>query len=247
MDGQLGKATGKGDAANQVKEFISTAAAVRPLLIMSYECYRIHATALNACKEVGLLVCDEAHRLKSGTESKTMTALAASPARARLLLTGTPVQNDLLEFYSLVGAGFPSCVPPPGPDPDHPTHHKHTLTPTPIHTPTGQLREPRRAGPPGQVPLGVRHAHRQEPRPARLGHREGVRRRALPRAHGRGQGLCVFLGLSLVSPSFPVFCVGYLQTTLPRPTNTPTHNTHPPNRPHRASSSAAQRPRSCGR
>lgn len=31
-----------------------------------------------------------------------MNALAASPARARLLLTGTPIQNDLLEFYSLV-------------------------------------------------------------------------------------------------------------------------------------------------
>jgi hypothetical protein len=68
--------------------------------------YRINAAALNACKEVGLLVCDEAHRLKSGTDSKTMNALAASPSRARLLLTGTPVQNNLEEFWALVRSGL---------------------------------------------------------------------------------------------------------------------------------------------
>lgn len=51
---------------------------------------------------MGLLVCDEAHRLKAGSDSKTMAALSACPARARLLLTGTPVQNDLNEFFSLV-------------------------------------------------------------------------------------------------------------------------------------------------
>lgn len=98
MDSQLGKATGKGDAAEQIKTFVTSSPAVCPLLIISYETcvcgvltrvfhplhaftysspphpptctlardsYRINATALNACKEVGLLVADEAHRYVS--------------------------------------------------------------------------------------------------------------------------------------------------------------------------------------
>ncbi len=42
-----------------------------------------------------------------------MNALAASPARARLLLTGTPVQNNLTEFYELVRRGPPLAPSPP--------------------------------------------------------------------------------------------------------------------------------------
>lgn len=42
-------------------------------------------------------VCDEGHRLKSKDGSKTMIALAGCPTRARLLVTGTPIQNNLSE------------------------------------------------------------------------------------------------------------------------------------------------------
>ncbi|KAF2347989.1 SNF2-related N-terminal domain [Trinorchestia longiramus] len=42
----------------------------------------------------GLVICDEGHRLKNPT-SKTSAALAALPIARRVLLTGTPVQNDL--------------------------------------------------------------------------------------------------------------------------------------------------------
>lgn len=43
VDSQLGKATGKGDAAEQIKTFVTSAPAVCPLLIISYEaCVRGH-------------------------------------------------------------------------------------------------------------------------------------------------------------------------------------------------------------
>uniref|UniRef100_A0A672SIF3 RAD54 homolog B n=1 Tax=Sinocyclocheilus grahami TaxID=75366 RepID=A0A672SIF3_SINGR len=56
---------------------------------------------LNVCVvSVGspLLICDEGHHLKNGT-IKTTNAVTALSC---LNLTGTPVQNDLQEFYSIV-------------------------------------------------------------------------------------------------------------------------------------------------
>ena len=38
------------------------------MLVISYESYRAKAMAVNAIKDVGLLVCDEAHRLKGGDD-----------------------------------------------------------------------------------------------------------------------------------------------------------------------------------
>lgn len=94
VDSAMGKALGKGDAKEQVNTFCTSSGQHSTVLFISYEGYRIHAAALNACQQIGLLICDEAHRLKEGG-SKTLVALAASPAQARLALTGTPVQNDL--------------------------------------------------------------------------------------------------------------------------------------------------------
>ena len=48
-----------------------------------------------------LLICDEAHRLKNDATATTM-ALAQLPCRRRVLLSGTPMQNDLGEFYAMV-------------------------------------------------------------------------------------------------------------------------------------------------
>jgi SNF2 family DNA or RNA helicase len=65
------------------------------LLIISYETFRIHASIINAAAGLGLLICDEGHRLKSSDSTKTMKALEACPATKRLMITGTPVQNNL--------------------------------------------------------------------------------------------------------------------------------------------------------
>ena len=68
--------------------------------ILSYETFRLHATVLHQ-GEVGLVLCDEGHRLKN-SENQTYQALMSLKAKRRVLLSGTPIQNDLLEYFSLV-------------------------------------------------------------------------------------------------------------------------------------------------
>ena len=48
-----------------------------------------------------MILCDEGHRLKN-SENQTYQALSNSTAKRRVLLSGTPIQNDLLEYFSLV-------------------------------------------------------------------------------------------------------------------------------------------------
>uniref|UniRef100_A0A8C5D3H0 RAD54 like n=1 Tax=Gouania willdenowi TaxID=441366 RepID=A0A8C5D3H0_GOUWI len=71
-----------------------------PILIISYETFRLHAEVLHRCK-VGLVICDEGHRLKN-SDNQTYQALNAMSAQRRVLISGTPIQNDLLEYFSLV-------------------------------------------------------------------------------------------------------------------------------------------------
>lgn len=71
------------------------------VLIISYDCYRRHAEKFNQEGSCDLLICDEAHRLKNAKTS-TYSALDALPCKRRLLLSGTPMQNDLDEFFAMV-------------------------------------------------------------------------------------------------------------------------------------------------
>ncbi|XP_012276152.1 DNA repair and recombination protein RAD54-like [Orussus abietinus] len=71
-----------------------------PVLIISYETFRLHSKVLHD-DEVGLVLCDEGHRLKN-SENQTYQALMGLKAKRRVLLSGTPIQNDLLEYFSLV-------------------------------------------------------------------------------------------------------------------------------------------------
>ncbi|CAM6070408.1 unnamed protein product [Sphagnum tenellum] len=82
-----------------------------PLLITSYELLRKYQDAIASAKP-GLLVCDEAHRLKNCSGNKTIDALLGLECPRRILLTGTPVQNDLNEFYAMVDFANPSLLGP---------------------------------------------------------------------------------------------------------------------------------------
>ncbi|XP_029671739.1 DNA repair and recombination protein RAD54-like [Formica exsecta] len=73
---------------------------VTPILIISYETFRLHSHVLHQ-DEVGLVLCDEGHRLKN-SENQTYQSLMGLKAKRRVLLSGTPIQNDLLEYFSLV-------------------------------------------------------------------------------------------------------------------------------------------------
>lgn len=71
-----------------------------PILIISYETFRLHAHVLQT-SEVGLVLCDEGHRLKNH-DNQTYQALMGLKCKRRVLLSGTPIQNDLLEYFSLI-------------------------------------------------------------------------------------------------------------------------------------------------
>lgn len=79
-----------------------------PVMIVSYETLRSLTTELANC-EIGLLVCDEGHRLKNG-ESLTFTTLTSLKVQRRVILSGTPIQNDLSEYFSLLNFANPNFL-----------------------------------------------------------------------------------------------------------------------------------------
>lgn len=101
------------EAEQMVTDFTLSAASVTPVLILSYEMLRKHADILvsgTGSRNIGLLVADEAHRLKSVGGNKTIDALISCPARYRVLLTGTPIQNNLDEFFAMTRIAAPNVL-----------------------------------------------------------------------------------------------------------------------------------------
>ncbi|WIA32931.1 hypothetical protein OEZ86_006099 [Tetradesmus obliquus] len=81
-------------------------------LIISYETFRLHAPRLTAPGSCDLLICDEAHRLKNDA-TLTNRALDSLPCRRRVLLSGTPMQNHLDEFFAMVDFCNPGVLGSP--------------------------------------------------------------------------------------------------------------------------------------
>ena len=80
-----------------------------PVLVMSYETARRLGPRVAAMKP-DLLVCDEAHRLRNAMGSQTMSALREINAPMRVLLTGTPIQNNLNEYASVLDFAQPGLL-----------------------------------------------------------------------------------------------------------------------------------------
>lgn len=96
-----GKVTG--DALlRQIRQWCSTKGkgVVTPVVIVSYEKLRTLTDELGST-EIGLLLADEGHRLKNSTNN-TYTSLMQINCKRRVILTGTPIQNDLNEYFSLL-------------------------------------------------------------------------------------------------------------------------------------------------
>nr|XP_057940628.1 DNA repair and recombination protein RAD54B isoform X2 [Doryrhamphus excisus] len=86
------------DQEHRIEQF-----ALSPLhnvLVISYEMLLRSLEQVQKV-EFGLIICDEGHRLKN-SNIKTSSALSSLSCTRRVILTGTPVQNDLQEFYAII-------------------------------------------------------------------------------------------------------------------------------------------------
>jgi len=83
-----GKAT-KEELTQQLRQWAiaSGRAVTRPVIIVSYETLRLNCDELKNT-QIGLMLCDEGHRLKNG-DSQTFTALNALNVSRRVILSGT--------------------------------------------------------------------------------------------------------------------------------------------------------------
>jgi DNA repair and recombination protein RAD54B len=69
-------------------------------MLLNYEkCVKISAEL--AKMSFDLIICDEGHRLKSQA-NKSAKVIKSLQTPRRILLTGTPIQNDLGEFFTMV-------------------------------------------------------------------------------------------------------------------------------------------------
>lgn len=94
----------KNEKDQAIEDFDSENSSV---LLISYETFRTYTEIL--MDRCDLLICDEGHRLKN---LKTQTAMTLNEieCKRRIILTGTPLQNRLLEFYSCVSFVNPDIL-----------------------------------------------------------------------------------------------------------------------------------------
>lgn len=72
------------------------------VLVVGYERVRTLSKLLNGCQPpIGLVIADEGHRLRS-IEAKTTQALRSLKTQRRVVLSGTPIQNNLTEYYAMI-------------------------------------------------------------------------------------------------------------------------------------------------
>ncbi|KAI8906650.1 DNA repair and recombination protein RAD54B [Powellomyces hirtus] len=81
------------------------------VLVVGYEKLRICLEAVKNCN-IDIVVCDEGHRLKNA-QMRTAQAISSLQTKRRIILTGTPMQNDLGEFYSMVDLVNPGILGSP--------------------------------------------------------------------------------------------------------------------------------------
>ena len=92
------------DAHSKVKQFVKEK---YRCFITSYEAFCSFAYEFKDC-EIDILVCDEGHRLKN-PNTKQYRTLTSLNAKRRILITGTPIQNNLMELYACVNFVHPTA------------------------------------------------------------------------------------------------------------------------------------------
>eukprot|EP00943_MAST-04B_sp_MAST-4B-sp1_P008283 g8283.t1 len=82
----------------QIRRFTNDRQNKVHVLVISYETFRIYVKEFQGNGVCDLLICDEAHRLKND-QTRINQALNSLSCDRRILLSGTPLQNDLDEFW----------------------------------------------------------------------------------------------------------------------------------------------------
>eukprot|EP01018_Ginkgo_biloba_P036784 Gb_13099 [translate_table: standard] len=100
--------TTRADVLSGISSFLAPCSPFQ-VLIISYETFRMHSSKFEKEGSCDLLICDEAHRLKND-QTITNRALASLHCRRRILLSGTPMQNDLEEFFAMVNFTNPGVL-----------------------------------------------------------------------------------------------------------------------------------------
>nr|XP_006815167.1 PREDICTED: DNA repair and recombination protein RAD54B [Saccoglossus kowalevskii] len=73
---------------------------IYPVMIISYELLMKSIKVIQNV-QFDIMICDEGHRLKN-SNIKTTSMISNLDVKRRIVLTGTPIQNDLQEFFSIV-------------------------------------------------------------------------------------------------------------------------------------------------
>jgi DNA repair and recombination protein RAD54B len=71
------------------------------VMIVGYEMLRIVQEELKKGSGIDIVIADEGHRLKTAN-NKAMLAIKSLNTERRIILSGTPLQNDLGEFYTAI-------------------------------------------------------------------------------------------------------------------------------------------------
>ncbi|KAL4975639.1 SNF2 family N-terminal domain-containing protein [Aspergillus desertorum] len=79
------------------------------IMIVGYEKLRIVQDGLARGSGVDIIIADEGHRLKT-LQNKSGQAIQSLNATKRIILSGTPIQNDLKEFFAAVDLVNPGVL-----------------------------------------------------------------------------------------------------------------------------------------
>ena len=97
------------DNGSKLGEYIKYPA-TSPVLVLSYEMFIRSFDQIQEHLTFDLIVCDEGHRLKNASIKASQMLAQMSDVERRVVLTGTPLQNELKEFYAIVNVVCPDIL-----------------------------------------------------------------------------------------------------------------------------------------
>lgn len=99
------------EGLRNLKSFVPLKLNQSEVLILSYELFRLHVKVIQTAPKIGILVVDEGHRLKNASGSQILTALnSMTNVESRILISGTPIQNNLSEFWNVANFAVPGIL-----------------------------------------------------------------------------------------------------------------------------------------